>query len=183
MFLADYAPFSVSVQLVIEIVAALTNDTVLKFKSAPVVPTVPCAMRVVLDTATQLVVLLVVHSSQCAAVPVADAAVAVIALKVRTPAETVPGVADSGITTRMVPASTVATLAGCAPVRIIRFAVAPSAVTRSVIAADRCVAVYWTVANALENAPSARSVIAANARTLRMNFMGVAPGMKMRPIG
>lgn len=91
----------------------------------------------VLADATQLAVLLVVQIRKWAAVPVADAAVDVIALNVSTPPDAVPGVADRGITTRTVPESMVATLAGTLPVRTISVPVAPIAVMRSDIEAVR----------------------------------------------
>lgn len=108
------------VKLLTEIVSPEVNEVLEKFRSEPDVPTLPWMIRVVLEAAWQFVVLLVVQMRKCAAVPVALADSDVIALNVRTPAETVPAVEDSGRDARTVPESTVATLAGCAPETIIR---------------------------------------------------------------
>src|ERR1700761_4958433 len=100
------------------IVVPLVNAVVLKLMSEPEVPTLPCTIRVVEDAATQVEVVELVQIRKCAAVPVADAVALVIALNVNTPPVTVPAVAERGSTARTVPLSTVAALAGCAPVRI-----------------------------------------------------------------
>ena len=95
------------VKLVTEIVSPEVKLTLGKLRSAPEVPTVPCATQVVPAEDVQM--------RQYPAVPVAAAASEVMALIVRTPEDAVPIGFDMGSDAKSVPLAAVAQLAGGEP--------------------------------------------------------------------